>query len=155
LAVLRRNQKAAAQTVSITRTVPKKEEPAKEDDGPTITTSVTWHGHTRGEFLGYKDAHPHKAKYRCATCWETYTVNSDKVSDTCAACHPGSREARIINKYNLWVHSGPNSRTDTQIGKIPAGSDCLVFPAKQFGNWYWVKYGTLEGYVYYDGVIFK
>lgn len=87
--------------------------------------------------------------------WKLTPVSSDSETASSNNTPADAREARIIDQYNLWVHSAPNGSKSTQIGKIPAGSDCLVFPAKQSGNWYWVKYGDLEGYVIYDGVILK
>ena len=35
-----------------------------------------------------------------------------------------------------------------QIGKIPEGGVCMVYPDKSSGNWYWVEYNGVQGYSY-------
>lgn len=122
------------------------------------------HVHSGGSYLFFEADHPHYVYYTCGTCGEKYNTGATVCYEKCTTCNPpkaassipsGAREARIIDQYNLWVHSAPNGSKSTRVGKIPAGSDCLVFPAKQSGSWFWVKYGDLEGYVIYDGVILK
>lgn len=46
----------------------------------------------------------------------------------------------------LVINSRPAKGYD--IGYIPEGSSCTVYPDKQSGNWYWVTYNGVSGYAY-------
>lgn len=39
-------------------------------------------------------------------------------------------------------------QNSTQIGRIPEGASCTVYPSKTSGNWYWVEYNGVSGYAY-------
>lgn len=47
----------------------------------------------------------------------------------------------------LAIRSGASSST-TQIGRIPEGESCTVYPGKSYGMWYWVEYGNVKGFAY-------
>lgn len=47
---------------------------------------------------------------------------------------------------SLVINSRPSAGYD--IGYIPEGASCTVYPDKQSGNWYWVSYGGVSGYSY-------
>lgn len=57
----------------------------------------------------------------------------------------------IIGENDMRVRSGPGT-SYKHIGTIPSGSVVQVYPEKQSGNWYYVKYNNLEGYVYKNGI---
>lgn len=46
----------------------------------------------------------------------------------------------------LAINSRPSS--GYQIGAIPEGAACTVYPDKTSGNWYWVEYSGVSGYAY-------
>lgn len=53
----------------------------------------------------------------------------------------------------LVINSKPSVGHD--IGLIPEGASCTVYPDKQSGNWYWVSYGGISGYSYKDYIILQ
>lgn len=50
-----------------------------------------------------------------------------------------------------------NSRPSVgyQIGLIPEGANCTVYPDKTSGNWYWVSYNGVSGYSYKNYIILQ
>lgn len=47
---------------------------------------------------------------------------------------------------NLAINSIP--KAGNQVGLIPEGASCTVYPDKTSGNWYWVEYNGVSGYSY-------
>lgn len=50
----------------------------------------------------------------------------------------------------LAINSKPavSPKWSTQIGAIPEGATCTVYPDKTSGSWYWVNYNGIEGYAH-------
>lgn len=46
----------------------------------------------------------------------------------------------------LAINSKPAS--GNQIGRIPEGESCTVYPSRSSGMWYWVEYADISGYAY-------
>lgn len=63
---------------------------------------------------------------------------------------PGASNTRtgVVHGTNgaLAINSVPAA--GNQIGRIPEGQTCTVYPDKTSGNWYWVSYGGVSGYSY-------
>ena len=61
----------------------------------------------------------------------------------------------IISGTNgaLAINSRPSS--GYQIGRIPEGESCMVYPDKASGNWYWVEYNGVSGYAYSKYIIVR
>lgn len=57
----------------------------------------------------------------------------------------------VIGENDMRVRSGPGTSYQ-HIGTIPSGSIVQVYTDKTSGNWYYVKYNDLEGYVYKNGI---
>ena len=51
------------------------------------------------------------------------------------------------------INSKPKVGND--IGYIPEGASCTVYPDKTSGNWYWVSYNGVSGYSYKDYIILQ
>lgn len=47
---------------------------------------------------------------------------------------------------NLAINSSPNAYS--QVGVIPEGATCTVYPNQASGNWLWVTYNGISGYSY-------
>lgn len=62
----------------------------------------------------------------------------------------GTNGALAIN--NRPAASPQNS---TQIGRIPEGTSCTVYPDLTSGNWYWVEYNGVSGYAYKNYIALK
>ena len=54
---------------------------------------------------------------------------------------------------SLVINSKPKVGND--IGYIPEGASCTVYPDKTSGNWYWVSYNGVSGYSYKDYIILQ
>ncbi len=52
---------------------------------------------------------------------------------------------------NLAINSSPNAYS--QVGVIPEGASCTVYPDKTSGNWYWIEYNGVSGYSYKSYII--
>ena len=78
-------------------------------------------------------------------------------SGTSAAGNNSSSKTRtgIIRGTDgsLVINSRPKAGYD--IGYIPEGASCTVYPDKQSGNWYWVSYNGVSGYSYGKYIILQ
>ena len=52
---------------------------------------------------------------------------------------------------SLVINSKPKVGND--IGYIPEGATCTVYPDKTSGNWYWVEYNGIRGYSYKSYIV--
>ena len=51
------------------------------------------------------------------------------------------------------INSKPKVGND--IGYIPEGATCTVYPDKTSGNWYWVEYNGISGYSYKSYIVLQ
>ena len=54
---------------------------------------------------------------------------------------------------SLVINSKPKVGND--IGYIPEGATCTVYPDKTSGNWYWVEYNGISGYSYKSYIVLQ
>ena len=54
---------------------------------------------------------------------------------------------------SLAINSVP--KAGNQIGAIPEGATCTVYPDKTSGNWYWVSYNGISGYAYKSYIVLQ
>ncbi len=110
--------------------------------------------HTKGDYLWYEAGHPHYKYWTCANCGATFTDGTTTYVSSCVSCNPeagkpfyawvqGTNGALAINDAPA---SSPNY--SNQLGRIPEGCMCTVYPDKASGNWWWVEYNGVSGYAY-------
>ena len=54
---------------------------------------------------------------------------------------------------SLAINSAP--KVGNQIGEMPDGATCTVYPDKTSGNWYWVSYNGISGYAYKSYIVLQ
>ena len=79
--------------------------------------------------------------------YKSYIVqNSSSSSNTRKGIIRGTDGSLVIN-------SKPKVGND--IGYIPEGATCTVYPDKTSGNWYWVEYNGISGYSYKSYIVLQ
>lgn len=71
------------------------------------------------------------------------TVQTPSAANTRIGVIVGTSGALAINDK-----PAASPKNSTQIGRIPEGASCTVYPDKTSGNWYWVEYNGVSGYAY-------
>jgi len=99
---------------------------------------------------GYDSAHPHKVYYQCSDCADKYYNGSTAVVDDCGKCisgysHDNAGYYRCTSPDSVtYLRSSP-SWDGSRVGGIPSGEVVYVYGIR--GNWAYVEYNHLRGYV--------
>lgn len=89
--------------------------------------------------------------YYCYAVINGETIRGSVVSFKTSAVNTGGQGTTAtyyVSGTNgaLAINSQPSS--GYQIGRIPEGEACTVYPNLASGNWYWVEYNGVSGYAY-------
>lgn len=81
-----------------------------------------------------------------------YVAGASPVSSPIQANPPaqGATETGYvtISNQSLNVRSAPQIADNNIIGTLPPNATVAIFPEKSINGWYYIKYGSLEGYVF-------
>jgi uncharacterized repeat protein (TIGR02543 family) len=97
----------------------------------------------------YHDGNGHNGSYitvysvHMSTGGSSGGGTSDPDAGAYTAYVSGTDSALAINDWAAPSPSGSN-----QIGRIPEGEACTVYPGRSIGNWYYVSYNGVSGYAY-------
>ena len=76
---------------------------------------------------------------------------SDYLTEVAASGNTRTGVVHVPSGSNgLAINDKPASspKNSTEIGVIPPGGKCTVYPDKTSGNWYWVEYNGVQGYAH-------
>ena len=100
---------------------------------------------------GYDTDHPHKVYYECSDCGDKYYNGSTAVVDDCGKCisgysHENAGYYLCTSPDNMtYLRSSPSYDAGRN-GGVPSGEVVYVYGIK--GNWAYVEFQNLRGYVH-------